>query len=718
MRRDRHGLCAAGRARQRVLVAALMSGALAGVAAPAGARPAAEPGLALVSSHLRVAHTLARLRTPLDQLAAADQNVRLRDSQLEVEIRFRALDPGTVEAIRALGAHVDHVSYRYARVLARVDPDALPALAALPGVTSIHPNYGAQNGAGDVPGQGDASVHADAARGSFGVDGSGVRVGILSDSFHQLIGGSVDGTGCERLLTGSTPQLTQDLPAEVVVLNDGPPRSADEGAALGQILHDVAPGAALLFASAYPDEATFAEDIDALVACGADVLVDDVLYYAEPMFQDGIIAQAAQAAVDGGVPFFSAVANHGRAGVEQVYRAAVPGADDRADPPSGNDFHDFASGHPFATVTVPVACGVRIVLQWDEPFSGTLGAGASSDLDLYLFSAADPTSAMLASSTDSQGCSMPGGGTGGDPLEIATYLNPKSIPQTLYLAVNHYCGRPDVRFRIATFAVNCTLPGNYVFEPDVFDTEQIYGHPAAAGVTGIAAAFYGEIDSGGSFTPPSGVINVEPFSARGGELPIAFDGSGQALPGGLIRRFKPDLTAPDGVNTTFFGTDIPYDDDGFPNFFGTSAAAPHVAGVAALMRQINPALAPLELVSTLRATAVDIEAPGPDELAGDGLIDAYAAVATVVAAGTPTPTASPPPTPTATATLRATITVPSVPAGDCNGDRHVSIAELIISVRIALDQAAPSACLAADRNGDGRVDIDELVAAVGAALDD
>jgi subtilisin family serine protease len=701
---------AAGLAWPTLLVALLVSGASALLPASALARPSADPALSIVSSHLRTAHALSQVPFPLERLTAIDPLVRLSDGQLEIEIRFRALDLSTVAAIRALGVRIDHVSYRYARVLAHADPAALPALAALPGVTAIHPNYGGQTNVGAVTSQGDASVHADAARARFGLDGSGVRVGILSDSFNQRLGGSIAGTDCDRQLTGSAPQTTQDLPAEVVVLNDGPPRSGDEGAALAEIVHDVAPGAALLFASAYPDEATFAEDIDSLVACGVDVLVDDVIYYAEPMFQDGIIAQAAQAAVDGGIPFFSAVANHGTAGVEQTYRDAVPGVDDKADPPTGNDFHEFGSGQPFASLTVPVGCGVRVVLQWDEPFSGTLGAGASTDLDLYLYSAADPASAVLASSTDSQGCSMPNGGTGGDPLEMATFLNAKSTAQTLYLAVDHFCGRPDVRFRIATFPVNCAVPGAYVFESDVFNAAQIYGHPAAAGVAGVAAVFYGEIDSGGNVAPPPGVINVEPYSARGGDLPFAFDGNGQPLPAELTHRYKPDLAAPDGVNTTFFGTDTPYDDDSFPNFFGTSAAAPHVAGVAALIRQANPGLPPTQLVDALRTSAVDIEAPGRDELAGDGLINAYAAVATVVAAGTSTPTATPPPTATPTPT-------PSLP-GDCNGDRQVSIEELIISVRIALGEAATSACAAADRNGDGQVRIDELIAAVAAALDE
>ena len=241
----------------------------------------------------------------------------------------------------------------------------------------------------------------------------------------------------------------------------------------------------------------------------------------------------------------------------------------------------------------------------------------------------------------------------------------------------------------------------------MFRSAQIYGHAAAAGVAAVGAVFYGEIDTGGAFMAPEEVINVEPFSARGGEIPIAIDAHGQRLAGGPVLRFKPDLVAPDGVNTTFFGRDSPYDDDSYPNFFGSSAAAPHAAAVAALLRQAVPSLTPHALLDVLRNTAVDIEAPGRDELTGDGLVDAYAALDALLAAPSPTPSVTPTPTTTAQAPR------PS----DCNGDRRVAIDELILGVRIALDQAPLTVCAAADRNSDGRVAIDELVLAVAAALE-
>jgi photosystem II stability/assembly factor-like uncharacterized protein len=55
-------------------------------------------------------------------------------------------------------------------------------------------------------------------------------------------------------------------------------------------------------------------------------------------------------------------------------------------------------------------------------------------------------------------------------------------------------------------------------------------------------------------------------------------------------------------------------------------------------------------------------------------------------------------------------------AGDCNGDRAISIAELVTSVNIAIGYDSVGICPRADANDDDDVSIDELISAVAAAL--
>ncbi|MEW6301112.1 MAG: S8 family serine peptidase, partial [Thermodesulfobacteriota bacterium] len=574
-----------------------------------------------MSGRLLQMRRLTRQKMSVQRIREKFPHLRFRDDRPEIEVRFRTLTPEIVAQVQAIGMQVTKVHYQYARLYGVCDLELLGAIAAIPEVTTIHPNYKPYTSVGSVTSQGDASIRADLARANFGVNGSGVKVGVLSDSFHDTIGGTVSGTGCDRTLTGSTPQTSGDLPTNVTLLDSGPGGGTDEGAAMAELIYDVAPGAGILFHSAFNSEADFAQGITELRNCGADVLVDNVIYFLEPMFQDGIIAQAAQAAVNAGVPYFSSAGNGATFGVDQNYVDSNPGD-------TGDDLHNFGGGDRFARITVPPGCGVQVVLQWNEPFSGTLGPGASTDLDLYLCTAEDPSSCgdPILTSSDPQGCALPSG-QGGDPVEAVGVTNLLSTPQTIYVAVERFCGNENVRFRVVTLPLEgCNFASGYTFESGIFNKAQIYGHAAAAGVIAVAAVDYREIDTNGTNTLPSGQINVEPFSSAGGNLPFYFTGSGNPLPGAPVVRFKPEIAAPDGTNTTFFGDDRLGDDDTFPNFFGTSASAPHAAGVAALMLDANPFLTPQDVWRGLITTTRDIETAGVDTRSGFGLVDALNAV--------------------------------------------------------------------------------------------
>jgi hypothetical protein len=108
-----------------------------------------------------------------------------------------------------------------------------------------------------------------------------------------------------------------------------------------------------------------------------------------------------------------------------------------------------------------------------------------------------------------------------------------------------------------------------------------------------------------------------------GGTPIYFNSAdNSALVTPLIRQ-TPDITAPDGGNNTFFGNDTVNDIDLFPNFFGTSASAPHVAGLAALIiEESSSKLSPAQLESILEFSALDMGTPGYDYKSGFGLVQA------------------------------------------------------------------------------------------------
>jgi len=167
--------------------------------------------------------------------------------------------------------------------------------------------------AGLVTSEGDASMHADTARSIFGVDGTGIKVGVLSVSFATV---------ASPITTLAQDIANGDLPADTTILQDfsnAAMDQTDEGRAMAQIIHDSAPGASIAFATTNFGQANFANNIIALANAGAKVIVDDVQYFAEPMFQDGVIAQAVNQVVANGAIYFSSAGNEGHAGYEAPF---------------------------------------------------------------------------------------------------------------------------------------------------------------------------------------------------------------------------------------------------------------------------------------------------------------------------------------------------------------------------------------------------------------
>lgn len=498
---------------------------------------------------------------------------------------------------------------------------ALPQLASLGDLRFARPVYTPQTSAGSVQSQGDAALNADDARAAFGVDGTGITVGVLSDSFNFVkYPGNVDGVA-QDIATGDLPQDTQ-------ILEDS--GTTDEGRGMAQLIHDVAPGAAIKFATAFVGgEAHFAENILALAAAGSDIIVDDVSYFSEPYFQDGLVAQAVNTVFAQGIPYFSSAGNSGT----QSYESAF--VDSGSTGTGGGKLHDFDPGAGISTVqqiTIPVGGLFRPWLQWDEPFGSLGGAGSTSDLDMFL----------TGSNQTTQVASSIANNIGADPLEHIDFFNDGSFDSnndgqadtTFFLTITLNSGPTPNVIKYIDFG------GDGIVDTFATNSSTDVGHHNTPGAIGVAASAYFLTPAFGT-TPPA----LNDFSSLGG-LALRFDANGNRLAVPLNPN-SPQVTGVDGSNTTFFGQDISVDADNFPNFFGTSAAAPHVAAVAALMLQAagGPgSLSPPDLYSMLIDTSIDIvsrldfssntpipipSGVGVDAFSGAGLVDAFAALAQI-----------------------------------------------------------------------------------------
>jgi Subtilase family len=497
-------------------------------------------------------------------------------------------------------------------VTAMVPMASLAALGNSSAVRFVREGGMAITNSGQVTSQGDAGQRSDQARAQFGVTGTGATVGILSDSYDKRKGAAQGVAQGELPGPGNPAGFT----TPVNVLSDNAPGASDEGRAMAEIVHDVAPGAALSFYGpvSYADHAA---GIRQLVAAGATVVVDDISWFFEPFFQEGPIAKAAaDVARSNNVTVLTSAANESNRSAEARFS---PGAINQLrvdDQPIGRW---LLHGFDFGTVTVPVTVSpgtsVSFVLQWDEPAASvtTGGQGAGSDLDLFAFNDAAGTNVLFGAATDN---------INGDPVEFITLSLPAGAPgpATVYLGVGRkFPGNGGFarNFKIVAFSRGALQLGG------AFAGSTIVAHANSPALITTCAVRYDQINVAGGPRP-------EAFSSLGGTtIRLNTDGSPnfRARPGK-----KPDVCGPDGGNNSFFGPD--FEGDGKPNFFGTSAAAPHVAGVVALMQSAkNMNLSQGAVKSILLRSTVDMDDPatpgfdfGFDFKTGAGFLDALTAV--------------------------------------------------------------------------------------------
>lgn len=500
-----------------------------------------------------------------------------------VDIKGRVSDVLVAEVLR-LGGTIGHASPRSGVIRATLPLSALETLAANPAVQQVQPAERFTTNVGALTSQGYVSHRAREAV-AAGYTGAGVRVGVLSDSASPARVAALIASG--------------DLPADTVVLPGLAGAGSDEGTAMMEIVSDVAPGAKLYFASAFNGQGAFADAIRTLRnVYNCDIIVDDISYFLEGAFQDGIIAQAVNDVTASGALYFSSAANSGNltSGTSGTWEGDfVDGGEVGGVIGAGSGrVHLFSPTLSSNTLTTGTTV---ITLKWSDP----LGA-SGNDYDLYVLNAAG--TAILCASFASQTGTQ-------DPAEICSNAN--GYPAGSRVVVVLYSG--DARaLRVDTHRGVLALG----------TAGSTYGHNAGANTVSTAAVFWNAARTGTKAFVGGAANPTETFSSDGPRR-IFFRPDGTPItPGNLLfatnggmTLAKPDIAAADGVSTKT---------PGFNPFYGTSAAAPHAAGVAALVKSARPDYTNVQILNAMKATALDIRAVGVDRDAGAGIVMGYDAV--------------------------------------------------------------------------------------------
>jgi hypothetical protein len=433
---------------------------------------------------------------------------------------------------------------------------------------------------GSVVTEGDVTHAADQARSAFNVTGSGIRIGVISDSVKSLSQSQASGElGAVTVLSGRSGV-------------DGGTFDSGEGTAMLEIIHDLAPGAQLFFSTGKGGPAAFAQNILDLQAAGCNIIVDDLEYLDESPFQDAVVAQAVNTVTASGVLYFSSAGNSGN--FNDQTSSAWEGDFVDGGPIAyngsalGNAHRFFAPNVIFNQSFTNNQKGEDAYLFWSDPL-----AGSTNDYDLYVV---DVSGTIVRFSNSIQNGTQ-------DPVEHISIASGEHVLVVKFSGADRY-----LHVNVGRGKLTYQKPG------------RTKGHSAAVNAFSVAAVkartSFPNAFIGGDGNP------VETFSSDGPRRMFYTANGTPITPGNMTAtggtlRAKPDIAAADGVSTS-----VP----GFGTFYGTSAAAPHAAAIAALLLSANSSLTATQVRTALTNTALDIEGAGSDRDSGSGIVMALKAL--------------------------------------------------------------------------------------------
>ncbi|QEW00819.1 S8 family serine peptidase [Microbacterium caowuchunii] len=558
-------------------------------------------------------------------------------------------------AVRAL-ATVGTV-YRFTPAAAvTVAPELLDDLADLPGVLSVTPVLAPTVGSGAktagaatgilptasgpatdcraFPSDAVGPLGVDLARDTFGVDGTGVTVGILSDSYASANPAGPAADVAAGVLPGPGNPCGYETP--VAVLADLSGAGTDEGRGMAQLVHGIAPAAEIMFYTGYTGMEGMAEGIVALAEAGADVIVDDIGYFNEPHFQQSVISAAISHVQEMGVAYYTSAGNQNVIGREGSSAGLAIGAWETSAfrgtacpswvvsvPAPGVtwdclDFDPNGAGDPTDTLFFDDPTSPQPTVSWAEP---VYGAESILIPQLYVDQgtgyelASQPISAIPQNPVVVAGLNPAHPTVEGDvELVVLRGRDPGAAPSSPAVWTAFWGGTADLAAREHDTSVGTDRVGM-----------RATGHSSDGSAIAVAAANWRTPDQPERFTSPgAGDIYFEPVAFGPDALPVPSPAYPQPLtvPG-------PQIAAVDGNRTSFFGGTEVIDGETQHFFFGTSAAAPNAAAVHALALEYAPDTSADDITQAAFATAAAMDNPlasslSDEEYFGAGLIDANA----------------------------------------------------------------------------------------------
>lgn len=505
------------------------------------------------------------------------------DGKIQVYIYLNQSDDDTIKKLKGSGIDVQLKSESRNLIQANVSIEKIEKISSLSAINLITlPSYAVHFAGATYP-KSITPTHLDTDRAvkDFKIPTSNVRIGVLSDG--------VAGEDISREIGDVKTSNTLQSSSQSFVEGDNPSNvyNGNEGLAIIEILTDIAPAAKFHFAA-------FSTDIEMVNAKNwlagkdvpgdhvklfppCDVIVDDVGFFAAgPLTGESDVSRASGIIVSEGTPYYTSVGNL----AEFHYMA------DFNDKMKPNGIHEFNYDTSTLKADETLECRnnsssvARILLQWDQ--DDPAGPWTTvHDLDLYIL---DPKTLDF-----------------NNPIAVSNVVQNGATPPYEFIALAQ--------------SVDCAIVVRKKNPSDTFAKRfHLFLYPMSELEYSVP---YGSIINNNDAKCISvGAIDVnhktrdrvEDFSSRG----PTDDG-----------RTKPEICSYDGVMTST---------PGFMPFFGTSAASPHAAGLAALMLAINPELSPEQINNRMFSSATDLYIPGDidyveggeyDVISGFGRMEGY-----------------------------------------------------------------------------------------------